>query len=334
MGAARKVIRNSYRLSITLRPAIGLIACFLYARPQLVTAQQCANPSGELVVNQTFGVAGNPVSIANQTTYEFEPIDCPGDGQYAVLSSLDGTCFNSTWYAVDRDHTSASTRGNMLVVNGGNKPGVFYQQAVSGLCKGTSYEVSFWVMNLLRTETCLNALIPNLSISIETSEGLVIQSLTIGQIPQTDSPTWRRCSVLFTAPTSTEDIVIKLINNQGDYGCGNDMALDDFQVRQCGECPNQPETVYIPDAFSPNNDGMNDRLAFFTQLKTSNAFRIRVFNRWGNLIFSSQNPAETWDGTFNGSPCPADTYTWIVTYQSVTQPKREISQTGRVVLVR
>ncbi len=334
MCAARKVIRNSYRLSIPFPLAIGLIASFFFACPQPIMAQQCANPSGDLVINQTFGTAGNPVSLVNQTTYEFEPIDCPGDGQYAVLSSLDGTCFNSTWHAVDRDHTAAGIRGNMLVVNGGNKPGVFYQQPVSGLCKGTSYEVSFWVMNLLRTETCLNALIPNLSIRVETSEGLLIQSLAIGQIPQTDTPTWRRYSVLFTAPVLTDDIVIKLINNQGDYGCGNDMALDDFQVRQCGDCPDQPETVYIPDAFSPNNDGMNDRLTFFTQLRTTNSFRINVFNRWGNLIFSSDNPADTWDGTFNGLPCPADTYTWIVTYQSVTPPKREISQRGRVLLVR
>ncbi|GAB4025290.1 gliding motility-associated C-terminal domain-containing protein [Spirosoma gilvum] len=332
--AARKVIRNSLLLSNKLRLVISLITCFYYACFQSVTAQQCANPSGELLVNQTFGLAGAPVSLSNQTSYEFEPIDCPGDGQYAVLASLDGSCFNSTWHAVDRDHTSSSVRGNMLVVNGGNKAGVFYQQPVSGLCNGTSYEISFWVMNLLRTETCLNALIPNLSISVETSEGLVFQTLSIGQILQTDTPTWRRCSLLFTAPTSTEDVVIKLINNQGDYGCGNDMALDDFQVRQCGECPDQPETVYVPDAFTPNNDGLNDRLTFFTRLKTTGTFTMKVLNRWGNLIFASQNSADTWDGTFNGAPCPPDTYTWIVTYQAATPSKREFSRTGHVLLVR
>ncbi|WP_460972015.1 T9SS type B sorting domain-containing protein [Spirosoma migulaei] len=332
-SAIRKFIRNSFLIANRLRVAICLVACFFCTCFQPTIAQVCADPSGELVFNQTFGTARSTSSIAGLTPYEYEPINCPGDGQYTITNALDGSCFNSTWYAVATDHTPNDTQGNMLVINGGSKAGMFYQQPVSGLCKGTSYEVSVWVLNLLKTGTCLNALIPNLSISIETNDGLVIQSTLIGPILQTDSPTWRRCSLVFTAPTTVDEVVIKLINNQGDLGCGNDMIIDDLQVKQCSECVGQPEPVFVPTVFTPNNDGVNDTLAVFLHAATSNSFSLKIYNRWGSLIFTSSDPAQKWDGTYSGAPCATGTYTWVIAFRSGTT-RSDIIQTGSILLMR
>ncbi|GAB4045359.1 T9SS type B sorting domain-containing protein [Spirosoma litoris] len=333
-SAIRKFIRNTFLIANKLRIAICLVAWLFYSCFQAATAQVCADPSGGIVFNQTFGTARSPVSITGLTTYEYEPIDCPGDGQYTITSALESDCFNATWYTVATDHTPGDVQGNMLVINGGDKAGLFYQQPVGALCKGTSYEFSMWVLNLLKTGTCLDALIPNLTIRVETIDGLLIQSIDIGQILQTDTPTWRRCSILFTAPESDDEIVVKLINNQGGLGCGNDMLIDDLQVKQCSECVGQPELVYVPDAFTPNNDGVNDTMSVFLQSAASDSFALKVYNRWGSLIFTSSDPAHKWDGNFAGTPCAVGTYTWEITHKSSSSPKRETVQTGRILLMR
>ncbi|MBW8687343.1 T9SS type B sorting domain-containing protein [Chitinophaga rhizophila] len=89
--------------------------------------------------------------------------------------------------------------------------------------------------------------------------------------------------------------------------------------------------VFMPNAFSPNGDGMND----IFRAKVHDAvteFRMAVYGRWGQLIFESRNPNVGWDGTERGSGLPAGSYLWVVTY---TDSKlQEIQQKGTLVLVR
>lgn len=70
------------------------------------------------------------------------------------------------------------------------------------------------------------------------------------------------------------------------------------------------DKMHIPTAFSPNNDGLNDRFEIFNakeQIQT-----IRVFNRWGEVIFSSDGYAEPWNGTYKNEPVPAGSYPYII----------------------
>ncbi|MFL9483488.1 PKD domain-containing protein [Chitinophagaceae bacterium LWZ2-11] len=74
--------------------------------------------------------------------------------------------------------------------------------------------------------------------------------------------------------------------------------------------------LFIPNTFSPNNDGMND--VFYPRGRgvfTIKSFRI--FNRWGQevyeaLNFAANDASKGWNGTFNGKPAPADVYVYIV----------------------
>lgn len=326
-------MRIGFQPTRELRAAIVLVVCWLVF-PARVMAQRCQDSAWGLVFSQTFGDASHPISLTGQTSYEYEPISCPGDGQYTLASTLDTSCFNATWYAIPSDHTPNDQNGNMLLVNGGPLPGVFYQQPVHGLCAGTSYEISVWIINLLKTETCSNPLIPDLAISVETSDGVLIQTASLGQITQTTSPIWRQYTTLFTLPADTEDVVIKFINNQGGGGCGNDMAIDDVQINQCSACSSPDDQLYVPDAFTPNQDGLNDSLAVFLRSYVASTYTLRIFNRWGNLLFVSTNPATQWDGTFGGIPCPQDTYTWQISYRTPTVPQKSFIKTGRVLLIR
>ena len=74
--------------------------------------------------------------------------------------------------------------------------------------------------------------------------------------------------------------------------------------------------IFAPTAFSPNEDGQNDRFGIFGGSGTRRILSMKVFNRWGNMIFACQNPtmyndSDGWDGKYNGLALPSDVYVWI-----------------------
>lgn len=92
----------------------------------------------------------------------------------------------------------------------------------------------------------------------------------------------------------------------------------------------EPEPVYVPNAFTPNGDGNNDMFMVYGQdIKTAS---LKVFNRWGELVFESNNQFSGWDGTYKGQPAPTSVYTYVaeITYLNNTATDRK----GTVNLIR
>jgi gliding motility-associated-like protein len=90
-------------------------------------------------------------------------------------------------------------------------------------------------------------------------------------------------------------------------------------------------TVFVPNMFSPNGDGLNDKLtANFIGLKEFKLFR--VYNRAGQKVFESANAGDGWDGNTNGNPQPIDTYMWVV--EGISKYGTPIRKTGLVTLLR
>jgi gliding motility-associated-like protein len=89
--------------------------------------------------------------------------------------------------------------------------------------------------------------------------------------------------------------------------------------------------IYVPNAFTPNSDGKNDKFHPLTfGIKQINYFK--VFNRWGQLIFSSTALNEGWDGTLGGIQQPIGVYVWMV--QAVTRDEKVLTKKGTVTLIR
>ncbi|UPK72763.1 gliding motility-associated C-terminal domain-containing protein [Chitinophaga filiformis] len=89
--------------------------------------------------------------------------------------------------------------------------------------------------------------------------------------------------------------------------------------------------VYIPTAFSPNRDGINDVF----RAKVNDAvteFRLAVYGRWGNLVFETNDPDTGWDGAQKGTFLPVGSYVWMLTYTD--SRKQGIKQQGTLVLIR
>jgi gliding motility-associated-like protein len=89
--------------------------------------------------------------------------------------------------------------------------------------------------------------------------------------------------------------------------------------------------IYVPKAFSPNNDGTNDLLKPIL-VGIADFHYFTVYNRWGNIVFTTTDPNQGWDGTFKGVAQPVETYLWIA--EGVDVNGRKIVAKGMVSLVR
>ncbi|MDH5398138.1 MAG: gliding motility-associated C-terminal domain-containing protein [Cyclobacteriaceae bacterium] len=87
--------------------------------------------------------------------------------------------------------------------------------------------------------------------------------------------------------------------------------------------------VIHPDAFTPNGDGLNDDLFFYGRyIKT---FKVKIYNRWGELVFSTDRIDEGWDGTYLGRPMPTGGYAFKA--EVTDQANQNISIQGMVGLI-
>ena len=86
--------------------------------------------------------------------------------------------------------------------------------------------------------------------------------------------------------------------------------------------------IYIPNVFSPNNDGNNDRFyAFMPDDVTS--YSLEIYDRWGALVWSKP---DEWDGTTEGEPASAGTYVYV--YRFIIRKRKVLIVSGDVTLVR
>jgi len=90
--------------------------------------------------------------------------------------------------------------------------------------------------------------------------------------------------------------------------------------------------IDVPTAFTPNNDGLNDFFRPHNALK-ADQYQFKVYNRWGQLVFSSRNWQEKWDGRINGQIQPTGVYVWMLSYTH-RDTKQPVFKKGTVTLIR
>ncbi len=90
----------------------------------------------------------------------------------------------------------------------------------------------------------------------------------------------------------------------------------------------------IPSAFSPNNDGNNDQIgALFPPDCQVRGYLLRIYNRWGQLIFESYDVNKKWDGYFNGKQVDIGVYHYYIQFEKGTK-NNMVTQRGDITLIR
>ena len=89
------------------------------------------------------------------------------------------------------------------------------------------------------------------------------------------------------------------------------------------EDPNAlPSQMFMPDAFSPNDDAVNDWYPSNKYADPSSYYNLKIFNRWGEKLFESKKPSVQWNGTIKDELAPQDVYVFLVKYMGCDEKMR------------
>jgi len=131
------------------------------------------------------------------------------------------------------------------------------------------------------------------------------------------------CPDPVAGPQIKTDYCVEVTSSEGcrNIACTT-VAVENKEIK-CGN-------VFVPTAFSPNNDGVNDVACVFGSCITK--MRFVIFDRWGEKVFESSSVKETWDGNFRGEPM--NTAVFVYYLKATLANGEEVSQKGNITLVR
>ncbi|MDN3656925.1 gliding motility-associated C-terminal domain-containing protein [Ferruginibacter paludis] len=223
-----------------------------------VQAQLWNGNLGAPVLNITFG-AGPSQPLASDATSFTYANGCPSEGQYAIEHQLPG-CFGDTWTILVGDYTH-DFEGHYMLVNGGAHSGTVLVQKVDGLCGNTTYQFAAFITNVLRETACGGTpALPNITFSVEATDGTILESYNTGDLPITVARYWTEYGVCYTTPPVPMPIVLRIKNNAtGSCGCafvmdnvslkpagpGITLTLDGKQIQQIDLCSGYKDTLLL-----------------------------------------------------------------------------------------
>lgn len=92
---------------------------------------------------------------------------------------------------------------------------------------------------------------------------------------------------------------------------------------------------YLPNAFTPNGDGLNDSFRAIPRYDYVNKYHLSIYNRWGQRVYETMDINKGWDGTYKGSPCMLGAYVYRIVYEEFgQQPVENKVVEGTVMLIR
>ncbi len=109
-------------------------------------------------------------------------------------------------------------------------------------------------------------------------------------------------------------------------------TADGCQVKYSMAINVDAANIYIPNAFSPNGDDRNDLYSIIYSCGFE-LYYFRIYNRWGQLVWQTNDITEGWDGLFHDMPCGIGVYAWVIS-GSNTYTHSSVFMKGNVTLVR
>lgn len=215
----------------------------------------------------------------------------------------------------------------------GGNPSVSNEQNPSKICfdEPGTYDITLTVANAYGTDQIISTIeVLELPEIIGTGDTLIEMTGTavltaepvdngfIFWAPE-DEITCDGCVTVSVSPLVTTEYYPSII---GVNGC---IGRDTITVSVIFD-----DVIDVPSAFSPNGDGMNDVLRVLGPGITELDFRI--YNRYGQLVFQTDDQTEGWDGTFEGEPVNQGVFVYTITYQLVDQSSGKKS--GNVTLIK
>lgn len=129
-----------------------------------------------------------------------------------------------------------------------------------------------------------------------------------------------------TNETTSEIEITQPGNYSVTLSTGCETISEDFEITFI------EEAFQIPNAFTPDNDGVNDDFGPVWFCEEINNFEMKIFNRWGTEVFQTNDPFTRWDGNINDKPAVSDVYVFVLNYVDLSG--RTKNENGDITLIR
>ena len=180
--------------------------------------------------------------------------------------------------------------------------------------EGVSFDYSCIDANSLQFTSTTNSCITNWVWSFgDPATGANNQATTSSPAHRFSGPGTYTVSLTVSGPFVSSTTITKsvVIQSGVDNNCGD---------------------VWFPSAFTPNRDGLNDEFGPLGGRGLLQNYRLRVFNRWGRVVFSTEDPFQKWDGCIGNQSLDSGVFTWVAEYSSPGKPLTK--KTGLVTLIK
>jgi gliding motility-associated-like protein len=210
-------------------------------------------------------------------------------------------------------HYNWSTGENTREIKAGNT-GLYILEATNGVCYTTD------TVSVLRTPyPHVVEISPDTTIFINNSAYLYASGGNAFKWSPSTSLSCTDCPNPIASPKHTTTYIVQVYDGTG---C---MALDSVIVKVDADLK-----VFVPNIFSPNNDGQNDIL--YVRGKGIKNLKFFVYNRWGEKVFESNHEDNGWDGTHRGAPLQPAVFVYFL--DAILQSGERVIKKGDVTLVR
>ena len=192
---------------------------------------------GQVFYTENFGTGGITTTLPSGTTQYSGSIIQPLAVDQYMLAANAHMADNARFISL-ADHTSGS--GRMMIVNADATAKVFYSGEVGSLCAGQQYSLSFYAAFVGNSsyQTICNGFggfkYPKVKMRVKDKiSGAIIAEIATSEIT---APSWNLYGMKWVMPAGFSNIVFELIND-GEGGCGNDLAIDDIEFGTCDPAP-------------------------------------------------------------------------------------------------
>lgn len=144
---------------------------------------------------------------------------------------------------------------------------------------------------------------------------------------------WEGFSAYFGQNDPNDSVFIVTLPGEYQVTIANPCGINTHTVYvEAKDCSCQP---FVPNAFTPNNDGNNDIFYILSGCEVAN-FQLQIFDRWGALVFETTDITQGWDGTIGGEPAMNGVYVWRLNYSGSDNSGEAVDylKSGDLTLVR
>ncbi|MEM1214197.1 MAG: PKD domain-containing protein [Bacteroidota bacterium] len=324
--------------TVNLSNALGCDSTFNFTVAALPTSSEVLGV--ELCAGETFNYDGQSYGPGTDQLFTFtnsSGCDSVVQLQIVATSSVDysvealASCPNGDSGSLTV--TPGTTQGPLVYALDGNP---FQATGIFTTLAPGDYDLTIEDDNGCQyAETVNIAALPSLVVDLASPVLVPCDSSSIQLTPNVISGDFNQLVYSWNDGASTLN---RSVSQPGSYilSVSNACEQQQLSVEVESEFLVENDLIYVPNVFSPNNDGRNDEFQLFPSPYVNiQALDFQVFDRWGSMVFDAANGDDRWRGTIRGREAKTGVYVWrLEANVNICGQQRDLVQQGEILLVR